>query len=79
LPRRNAEVENCTADSLDLKGIEDAIGKPKIGLPQRYAIAEPRESLGCLGDCLRVLIERENVGTCLQDCLAMSATAAGAV
>jgi len=76
LARRNTKIKKRAADSAKAKLIENAGCMPEIRLPHDQAPAKMCQLLAHMRNCIRILIEGQNVSAALQKRFGV-ATAAG--
>jgi hypothetical protein len=79
LAGRNTKVKENAADGGNAKLVENAGCMPKIRLAHDEAPAEMCQSLANMPDCIRILIEPQDVGATLQKRFGVTATAARSV
>src|SRR5262249_53755419 len=75
LPRRNPQIKERAADRANPELVENTIPISEICLPHNDAPAKMRQTLGHVPDCIRVLIQSQNVGATLQKRFRVAAAA----
>src|SRR5439155_4687468 len=76
LSRRNTQIEKHTAYAANTKLVENAIRIAEICLLHEDAPAEMREMLVHMLNCIRILIQSQNIGATFQERFGMAAAAA---
>jgi hypothetical protein len=66
LPGRNTQIEKCSSDSPNPQLVENTICVSEVCLPYDDASAKMRQTLGHVPDCIRILIQSQNVGAAFQ-------------
>ena len=76
---RNTKINERAADGAKAKLVENAVYMSKIRLAHDETPAEMCQSLADMPDCIRILIQGQNVGAALQKRFGMAATTARSI
>src|SRR6266536_2910414 len=79
LARRNTQIKERPAYGANAELVENPAGVPKIRLPHDKTAAETRESFSHVLDCIRILIQRQNLGATFQQLFGMATTTTGSI
>src|SRR5439155_8979234 len=75
LPGRNTQIEKRASDGVNPELVENTICVSEICLPHDDALAKIRQTLAHVPDCIRVLIQGQNIGATFQKRFSVPAAA----
>ena len=75
LPGRNTQIKKRASDSANPQLVENTICVSEVCLPHDDAPAKIRQTLGHVPDCIRVLIQSQNIGATFQKRFSVAAAA----
>src|SRR5262249_41369150 len=79
LPGRNTQIKKRAADCANSQLVENAICMSEIRLPYDDAPAKMRQMLGHVPDCIRILVQSQNIGASFQKRFSVPAAATRSV
>ncbi len=79
LPGRNTQIKKRASDSANPELVENTICVSEICLPHDDAPAKMRQTLGHVPDCIRILIQSQNIGATFQKRFSVPAAATRSV
>src|SRR5262249_56737159 len=75
LPGRNTQIKKRSSDAANSQLVENTICVSEICLPHNDAPAKMRQTLGHVPDCIRILIQSQNIGATIQKRFRVAAAA----
>src|SRR5262249_37828735 len=79
LTGRNTQIKKRATNAANPEFVENTIRVPEICLPHDNAPAQMRRTPGHMPDCIRILIQSQNIGATFQKRFSVSAAATGSV
>ena len=79
MPGRNTQIKKRASDGANPELVENTICVSEICLPHDDPPAKMRQTLGHVPDCIRILIQSQNIGAAFQKRFSVAAAATRSV